>query len=77
MGERALTVTVGVDFLRLTVYRLSSEKHWPNVLPAYRPEGEKTPGAAGSLPPKVAPSSAPPSTGGEGETGEKPGGVSY
>lgn len=49
----------------------------PNVLPAYRPEGEKTPGAAGSLPPKVAPSSAPPSKGGEGETGEKPGGVSY
>lgn len=37
-GERAMTVTFGVDFLRLTVYRLSGEKQWPNVLPGYRPD---------------------------------------
>ena len=78
-GEKALTVTLGVDFLRLTVYRLSGEKQWPNVMPAYRPEGEKAPGAAGSSPPKVAPETPPPSgTDGEGGgSGEKPSGVSY
>ena len=29
---------VGIDLLRLTVYRLSGEQRWPNVNPAWRPE---------------------------------------
>ncbi len=62
-GEKAITVTLGVDFLRLTVYRLSGEKQWPNVLPAYRPEGEPTPGAASKTPPKIAPETPPQSSG--------------
>lgn len=74
-GEKAVTVTLGVDFLRLTVYRLSGEKQWPNVLPAYRPEGEPAPGAASKTPPKVTPEAAPPSPG--GSTEPKSGGVSY
>jgi hypothetical protein len=44
-GERAVTVTFGVDFLRLTVYRLAGEKQWPNVLPAYRPDPAPPAGA--------------------------------
>lgn len=68
-GEKAVTVTLGVDFLRLTVFRLSGEKQWPNVMPAYRPEGERTPGAgAAGSPPKVAPEAPPPSTGGGTES---------
>ncbi|MCC6646907.1 MAG: hypothetical protein IT374_15205 [Polyangiaceae bacterium] len=34
---RTLVATIGVDFLRLTVYRLAGESWWPNVNPAYRP----------------------------------------
>jgi hypothetical protein len=30
--------TLGIDFLRLTVHRLSGEQEWPNVNPAYRPQ---------------------------------------
>ncbi|MCS6898278.1 MAG: hypothetical protein RMJ98_00730 [Myxococcales bacterium] len=36
-GEQTLGATVGIDFLRLTVYRLSGEQQWPNVRPAWRP----------------------------------------
>jgi hypothetical protein len=32
------TATLGLDFLRLTVYRLGGEKQWPNVNPAWRPD---------------------------------------
>lgn len=34
---RSLVMTVGIDFLRLTVYRVTGESWWPNVNPAYRP----------------------------------------
>jgi hypothetical protein len=36
-GQQTLGATVGIDFLRLTVYRLSGEEQWPNVRPAWRP----------------------------------------
>jgi hypothetical protein len=52
-GEKALTVTLGIDFLRLTVYRLSGEKQWPNVMPAYRPDPAPPPG--GSRAPETSP----------------------
>jgi hypothetical protein len=32
------TATLGLYFLRLTVYRLGGEKQWPNVNPAWRPD---------------------------------------
>ncbi len=31
------SVGIGIDFARLTVYRLSLEQQWPNVRPAWRP----------------------------------------
>ena len=34
---RSLVMTVGIDFLRLTVYRVAGESWWPNVNPSYRP----------------------------------------
>lgn len=37
-GERVASCTLGVDLLRLTVYRLSGEATWPNPKPAWRPE---------------------------------------
>lgn len=64
---RALTVTLGVDFLRLTVFRTSGEGAWPNVNPAYRPPPApgSSPAASGSPPapgtPEAAPAEAPPS----------------
>lgn len=30
--------TIGVDLLRLTVYRLAGEEQWVNINPAYRPQ---------------------------------------
>jgi hypothetical protein len=36
-GEQTVGATVGIDFLRLTVYRLAGEQQWPNVRPAWRP----------------------------------------
>jgi hypothetical protein len=35
---RQLGATIGVDFARLTVYRLSGENWFPNPHPAYRPK---------------------------------------
>ncbi|HEU4409012.1 MAG TPA: hypothetical protein VFS43_27375 [Polyangiaceae bacterium] len=46
-GERVASCTVGVDLLRLTVYRLSGEAAWLNPKPAWRPEP-----AAESAPPR-------------------------
>ena len=37
-GERVASATLGVDLLRLTVYRLAGETTWPNPKPAWRPE---------------------------------------
>ncbi|HEU4535615.1 MAG TPA: hypothetical protein VFS00_15920 [Polyangiaceae bacterium] len=37
-GENVATVTLGVDLLRLTVYRLYGQAAWPNPKPAWRPE---------------------------------------
>ncbi len=37
-GGRAASVTLGVDLLRLTVYRLVGETTWPNPKPAWRPD---------------------------------------
>jgi hypothetical protein len=37
-GERVAAATLGIDLLRLTVYRLSGETTWPNPKPAWRPE---------------------------------------
>ena len=34
---RTMSITLGIDFLRLTVYRLGNESMWPNVNPAWRP----------------------------------------
>lgn len=36
-GQQTIGATVGIDFLRLTVYRLSGEQQWPNARPAWRP----------------------------------------
>jgi len=36
-GRQTVGATVGIDFLRLTVYRLAGEEQWPNVRPAWRP----------------------------------------
>ena len=36
-GEQTMGAAVGIDFLRLTVYRLAGEQQWPNVRPAWRP----------------------------------------
>lgn len=36
-GEQTFGATLGIDFLRLTVYRLAGEEQWPNVRPAWRP----------------------------------------
>jgi hypothetical protein len=35
---RQATATLGIDFARLTVYRMSGENWFPNPLPAYRPK---------------------------------------
>jgi hypothetical protein len=35
---RHASLTFGIDFARLTVYRLSGESWFPNAYPAYRPE---------------------------------------
>jgi hypothetical protein len=37
-GERIASCTLGIDLLRLTVYRLSGEAAWLNPKPAWRPE---------------------------------------
>ena len=39
-GVQTTSVALGVDLLRLTVYRLGNESMWPNVNPAWRPAGE-------------------------------------
>ena len=36
-GVQTLGVSLGLDFLRLTVYRLAGEQQWYNVRPAWRP----------------------------------------
>lgn len=36
-GEQTIGGSIGIDFLRLTVYRLAGEEQWPNVYPAWRP----------------------------------------
>jgi hypothetical protein len=36
--HRTFTVVFGIDFLRLTVHRLSGEQWWKNPRPAWRPE---------------------------------------
>lgn len=36
--HRTYGAVLGIDFLRLTVYRLSGEQWWPNPRPAWRPE---------------------------------------
>lgn len=41
-GHQTVSVLAGIDFLRLTVYRLAGEAEWPNPNPAWRP-GETTP----------------------------------
>jgi hypothetical protein len=46
-GERVASCTLGVDLLRLTVYRLSGEATWLNPKPAWRPEP-----AEGAPPPR-------------------------
>jgi hypothetical protein len=35
-SAKTMSVTLGIDLLRLTVYRLSGEQQWPNVNPAWR-----------------------------------------
>lgn len=35
---QSVGATVGIDFLRLTVYRLSGRQEWPNVRPAWEPQ---------------------------------------
>jgi len=35
---RHMSVTLGIDFARLTVYRRTGESWWKNTFPAYRPE---------------------------------------
>jgi hypothetical protein len=37
-GARQLGATLGLDFARLTVYRLAGENWFPNPHPAYRPK---------------------------------------
>jgi hypothetical protein len=36
-GDQTMGASVGIDFLRLTVYRLAGEQQWPNPRPAWRP----------------------------------------
>jgi hypothetical protein len=36
-GAKTTSFTLGIDLLRLTVFRLSGEQQWPNVNPAWRP----------------------------------------
>jgi len=36
--HRTFGAFLGIDLLRLTVYRLGAENHWPNPRPAWRPE---------------------------------------
>lgn len=35
---RHVSVTLGIDFARLTVYRRTGDSWWKNTFPAYRPE---------------------------------------
>ncbi|MCU0684617.1 MAG: hypothetical protein MUF34_20625 [Polyangiaceae bacterium] len=41
-GESVVSCTLGIDFLRLTVYRLGGETTWPNPKPAWRPEAPES-----------------------------------
>ncbi len=38
---RTYTASLGVDLARLTVYRRTGQKWWPNPFPAYRPEDDE------------------------------------
>lgn len=40
---KTTSITLGIDLLRLTVFRLSGEQQWPNVNPAWRPAPEGQP----------------------------------
>jgi len=39
--HRTYGVMLGIDFLRLTVYRLGGEQWWPNPRPAWRPDDDR------------------------------------
>jgi hypothetical protein len=42
---QSVGATVGIDFLRLTVYRLAGRQEWPNVRPAWSPDTPSPPPA--------------------------------
>jgi hypothetical protein len=39
--QLSYSVTLGIDFARLTVYRRSGDSWWKNPFPAYRPEEQR------------------------------------
>ena len=42
-GHQTMSALVGIDFLRLTVYRTANTDTWPNPFPAWRPDSENAP----------------------------------
>ena len=40
-GVRTYAGVVGIDFLRLTVYRTKSQNYWPNPFPAFREQASR------------------------------------